>query len=149
MFRRAVAWGLLERSPFAGIVPGSQINKARQRYMPLADLDRLLDACPSDEWRIVLAAARLAALRVPSKLGELQWGDVDFGAAKVSVTSPKLEAHGESAVRIVPLVPRLRAILLDAFSAAEPGSVYVVPRLRDPGVNLRDPHAPHLREGGP
>ena len=39
--------------------------------------------------------------------------------------------------QVVPIDPQLRPILQELFDAAEPGTEAVVPRLRDPGVNLR------------
>ena len=136
LFRRAVLWGLLPASPFDGIKPGPQTN-AKQAYIPLTDLDRIIDAAPSHEWKCIFGVARLTALRCPSELAGLRWGDIDFDTGRMSVTSPKTEHHADGAMRLVPVVPRLHAILMDAFTAAEPGAVYVVPRLREPDTNLR------------
>lgn len=49
----------------------------------------------------------------------------------------KTAGHEGHAVRVVPISPELRPILQDLFEAAEPGTEPVVPRLRDPSVNLR------------
>lgn len=137
LFRRGVLWGLLPVNPFEGITPGPQTNSKRARYIPVADLERVLDACPSHEWRCIFALARLAGLRCPSEIAGLQWGHVDFEAARMVITSPKTEHHAEGATRSVPLSPRLQQVLMDAYTAAEPGTVYVVPRLRQPDTNLR------------
>jgi len=137
LFRRAILWGLLTRSPFDAIKPGPQTNAKRQAYIPLADLDKILEKCSGHEWRAIFGLARLAALRCPSEIVELRWRDVDFDARTMWITSPKTEHHENGARRLVPIVPRLYTVLMDAFHAAEPGAVYVVPRLRTPDTNLR------------
>ena len=50
------------------------------------------------------------------------------GVHRLIVRSGKTEGHGaDHAVRVVPIVPILRAILADAFDRAEPGESRVVP----------------------
>lgn len=51
--------------------------------------------------------------------------------------SPKTAGHDGHAVRVVPISPELRDILQTRFDEAEPGSVEIVPRLRDAKMNLR------------
>jgi integrase len=137
LFRRAVLWDLRPANPFDGIRPGPQTNAKRAAYVSLADLEKILDACPSNEWRCIFGMARLAGLRCPSELSGLRWGDLDFEAGRMTITSPKTEHHADGAVRLVPIVPRLHELLMEAFTEAAPGAVYVVPRLRDPDTNLR------------
>jgi len=138
VFGKAVAWGWLEKSPFAALRAGSQANPARAAYVSRETLEAVLDACPGVEWRLVFALPRLAGLRCPSEVGGLAWGDVDFANGRLTVRSPKTEHHGGGhAVRLVPIVPRLREILADAFDAAAPGERLVVPMAGRPGANLR------------
>ena len=138
VFGKAVAWGWLEKNPFTGLRAGSQANPARAAYVAPETLEAVLEACPSVQWRLVFALPRLAGLRCPSEVGGLQWGDVDFANGRLTVRSPKTEHHGGGhAVRLVPIVPWLRAILADAFDAATPGERAVVPMAARPGANLR------------
>ena len=53
------------------------------------------------------------------------------------VRSPKTAGHEGHAVRVVPIAPELRPILQDLLDRAEVGVDSVVPRLRDPAMNLR------------
>jgi hypothetical protein len=72
---------------------------------------------------------------------------VDFEGGKLTVHSIKTEGehHGGRAVRQVPLVAELRAILMDAFELAEPGERCVIQLSRN---NLRrDFHAILTRAG--
>ena len=138
VFGKAVAWGWLEKNPFAALRAGSQANPARAAYVSPETLEAVLEACPGVQWRLVFALPRLAGLRCPSEVGGLTWGDVDSANGRLTVRSPKTEHHGGGhAVRLVPIVPRLREILADAFHAAADGERLVVPMAGRPGANLR------------
>jgi integrase len=138
VFGKAVTWGWLEKNPFAALRAGSQANPARAAYVAPETLEAVLEACPGLQWRLVFALSRLAGLRCPSEVGGLTWGDVDFAHGRLTVRSPKTEHHGGGhAVRLVPIVPRLREILADAWDAAGDGERFVVPMAARPGANLR------------
>jgi len=138
VFRAAVRWEWIEKSPFDGLRPGSQANPARARYIPLETIRDVLDACPSIEWKLIVALSRLAGLRCPSEFGALTWGAVNWQKGRLTVLAKKTEHHGgDHAVRIVPICPELRAILADAFEQAEPGATLVVPSAARASVNFR------------
>jgi len=137
-FGCAVRWGWLEKSPFGGLRPGSQSNPARARYIPLLTIRDVLDACPSIDWKLVVGLARLAGLRCPTEIGELTWADVNWEKGRLIVRAKKTEHHGgDHAVRVVPICPELRGLLVDAFEQAEPGATLIVPMASRKGVNLR------------
>lgn len=116
VFRSAVRWGWLDRSPFDGLRTGSQANPARARYVPVETIRDVLDACPSVEWRLVVGLARHAGLRCPTEIGELTWGDINWAKGRLTVRAKKTEHHGgDHAARVVPISPELRVILADAF----------------------------------
>jgi integrase len=78
VFRAAVRWGWLDGSPFDGLRAGSQSNPAWDRSIRLETIRDILDACPSIEWRLLVALARLAGLRCPSEIGAVTWADVNW-----------------------------------------------------------------------
>lgn len=137
VFRKAVRWGLMPSSPFADLRAGSQSNPDRAFYVTLESIRSILAACPDDQWRAVVAFSRFAGLRCPSEIVALRWGDVNWERGRLMVRSPKTAGHEGHAVRVVPIAPELRPILQDLFDNAEVGVEAVVPRLRDPGMNLR------------
>ena len=138
LFKRALRWGLIEESPFDAIKAGSQANPERSFYVSLATIARVLEACPDDQWRGIIALSRFAGLRCPSEVALLRWGDVNWERSRLVVRSPKTAGHGEGhASRVVPMGPALREVLERLFENATDGSVYVIPRLRDPSTNLR------------
>ncbi len=137
IFKRAMRWGLIAASPFADLRAGSQSNPERAYYVTPESIQAILAACPDDQWRAIVALSRYAALRCPSEIVVLRWGDVNWERGRLTVRSPKTAGHEGHAVRVVPITPELRPILMGLFERAEPGTEAVVPRLRDAGVNLR------------
>jgi integrase len=137
VFAKAVKWGLLASSPFADLKAGSQSNADRAFYVPRDSIMAILEACPDDEWRAIIALVRFAGLRCPSEVGLLRWGDVSWDKRRLVVRSPKTAGHEGHDVRVVPIDPALYPILQNLFDRAEVGVEAVVPRVRDPKQNLR------------
>ncbi len=138
VFRKAVKWGLIASSPFEDLKAGSQANPERAHYVTPATIAAVLDKCPDDQWRAIITLSRYAGLRCPSEIVGLRWGDVNWDRGRLTVRSPKTAGHGEAhAVRVVPIAPELRPILMRLFEQAEPGAESVVPRLNDATMNLR------------
>jgi len=136
IFKRAVRWGLLQRSPFEGLRTGSQSNPERSVYVPREVVAAVLDACPDDRWRAVVALCRFAGLRCPSEVARLTWADVHWEKGRLTVRSPKTEGREGRAVRLVPISPELRPILLRLFEQARAGDERVIHDL-DAAKNLR------------
>ena len=138
VFKAGIRWGWLAKNPFADLRSGSQSNPARARYVSPETIRDILDACPSADWRLLVALARLAGLRCPSEIGALTWGDINWEKGRLTVLAKKTEHHGgEHAVRVVPVCPELRTILADAFEQAEAGATLIVPMAARKSVNLR------------
>lgn len=97
---------LLANDPFFEVKRGSFINSERLFYVDGDTSRRVLDACPSQEWRALFALYRFGGLRAAEAL-ILRWRDVDFKAGKITVRSPKTEHVGKGA-RQTPLFPQLR-----------------------------------------
>ena len=85
----------------------------------------------------MVGLARLAALRCPTEIGGLTWADVNWAKGRLTVRAAKTEHHGaDHAVRVVPICPELRALLVEAFESAEPGATTIVPMAARQRVNL-------------
>ncbi|MBL8964341.1 MAG: site-specific integrase [Phycisphaeraceae bacterium] len=137
VFRKAVRWGYIASNPFADLRAGSQSNPDRAYYVTVETIRAILAVCPDDQWRAIIALSRFAGLRCPSEVVGLRWGDIVWDKGRMTVRSPKTANHEGHAVRVVPIAPELRPILQDLFDRAEVGAEAVVPRLRDPSMNLR------------
>jgi len=61
---------------------------------PLRDvIEKLLEACPDTEWRLIIALARCGGLRIPSEALALTWAGIDWAHGRFRVRSPKTEHH--------------------------------------------------------
>lgn len=126
VFNWAVEEELLEKNPFAGLPRGSFKNKSREVYVSLADYAKLLDACPSRQWRVLLALYRVGGLRKEEAL-RVTWADVDFPRGRLLVHSPKTERYKGKESRVIPLFPALREELEALWEETpEGGSPYVI-----------------------
>jgi integrase len=132
---------LLAENPFEGQASAIQPNRQRCYFVTREEAARVLDACPSVEWRLTFALSRFGRLRCPSEHLELRWQDVDWDRGRLTVHFPKTEHLVGHEYRTIPLFPELREILEEAFEAAEEGSSYVITRYRNSSkgsnVNLR------------
>ena len=97
----------------------------------------MLEACPNQEWRTIIALARIGGLRCPSELRQLRWSDVNWTEKRFLVRSPKTERHEGHRERLVPLFPELRTELERHFSLDETkGNEFVIERYQNTAWNL-------------
>lgn len=125
--RRIYNWGvskeMVESNPFSNIKRGSFKNKNKEFYVDMQTYQRLLDACETQEQRVLIALYRIGGLRRSEAL-LLRWSDVDLDNGRLLVTSPKTEKTGKGS-RIIPLYPQLKKEL-----AQLPRSEYVIEKSR-------------------
>jgi integrase len=115
----------VESNPFKHVVvPGYRRVVGQKRFVPqeeaLAVLAKIRNYCA----RCVFALARWGGLRIPSEVRELKWADIDWEANTIRVYQPKTERFGKSH-RIIPMCPRLREVLADAYQHRM-GAAFVV-----------------------
>ena len=116
---------IIRDNPFATLKLPSQENKERMFTVTPEMATKVLDACPSLEWKLIFAMARYGGIRMPSELVKLRWQDILWSENKIIVHSPKT-AHQGKPTRIIPLFPELKPLLEQAFDAAPEGSVNVI-----------------------
>src|SRR5205814_6604379 len=121
----------------ADVNAGSQTNETRMFFVSRDEAQKVLDACPDAQWKLLFALSRYGGLRGPAEHLMLKWADVDWEKNRILVHRPKTEHHDGGDCRFMPLFPELRPYLLDAFSQAEEGTQHVVTRCRDSKTNLR------------
>jgi integrase len=130
-FRVAARRKLVSENPFADVKGLSEANEARKFLISREDAQKVLDACPDAEWRLIFALSRFGGLRCPSEHLTLEFKDVNWERERILIRSPKT-GH-----RCVPILPELRPYLLKVFELASSGTVYVINRYRQPNANLR------------
>ena len=136
-FSDAVRRKLIESNPFADLKAAVQANPERFYFVSTEEANKVLDACPDAEWRLIFALSRFGGLRCPSEHLELTWDCVDWENGRIQIKSPKTEHHAGGASRTVPIFPELRRHLEDVFDQAPEGSTYVITRYRSSNSNLR------------
>ena len=125
IFNEALKRGLITKSPMENLVSGS-VSSNNTRYVTPEEAQRIVDACPSKQWALLFGLARYAGLRTPSETHTLTWQNVDLARGRMNVKSPKTERHRGHEERIVPISPKLAALLWAAYEEAEPGQVQVI-----------------------
>ncbi|MDP6601107.1 MAG: tyrosine-type recombinase/integrase, partial [Phycisphaerales bacterium] len=148
--REAVELKAIPSNPFD--VPGLPVtvhgNPDRFHFVEPATIARVIEACPDAEWRLLVGLARYGGLRVPSEVVRLRWGDIDWAAERMTITSPKTEHHVGRGSRVMPIFRELRPLLADAFDAAPEGSEHVIQRYRSASQNLRTQLGKIIRRAG-
>ena len=118
-FTAAVKRRILPDNPFDGIPTADVTNNDRLFFIDRPTIQRVLDACPDSQWRLIFALARFGGLRIPSELERMTWDDLHWlEEDRFTVRSPKTEHIDGKAQRTVPmfpeLIPHFKAALQDA-----------------------------------
>jgi integrase len=109
-FKDAVDRELLVKSPFSKVKAGSQKNPQRQRFISRAVIDKAIEHASDIEWKLIIALARYAGVRVPSEVLALRWTDVYWDQAKVLIRASKTEHHVGKESRLIPLFPEFHPL---------------------------------------
>lgn len=136
-FNAAVRRCLIPANPFADLVSAVRASVEKFHVVRCPDADKIIEACPNAQWRLIFALSRYGGLRCPSEHLSLRWGDIHWDRGRMTVWSPKTEHHPNGESRLTPLFPELRPYLEAAFDEADEGTEYVITRYRDSEVNLR------------
>lgn len=136
-FEAAKKRELIADNPFADLKGGKQENQSRLYFVSPEDTQKVIDACPDAQWRLIVALARYGGLRTPSETLALTWDDVLWDQERIVVHSPKTEHIEGRTSRVIPLFPELRPHLDEVWETAEKGNPHVVTRYRDSRANLR------------
>lgn len=137
LFAWAVKKKMVEVNPFDGVSAPSMVNKEREYTITREYYRKLLDACPDQTWRTLLALCRIGGLRNPCETLGVKWTEVNWDAGTMLVHAPKTERYAGKDTRLIPLFPDLRVELERQFEQAEEGAVYVIDRWRDTSKNMR------------
>ena len=121
----AVKRKLIHENVFLHLRSGATAS-AYTRYVAPEEIARIIDQCPTAEWKLLFGLARYAGLRVPSESRLLTLGDVDFERGRMLIRSPKTEAHEGHEQRLVPVDRRLMPLLLARESEMKAGEAQLV-----------------------
>jgi integrase len=136
-FRAAVRQKLIGESPFDDM-KGCTVrgNEKRHFFISRQMADKVLEACPDPQWKLLFALSRFGGLRCPSEHLALRWADVDFKAGRITIRATKTEHHSDGGVRVIPIFPELKPYL-ETVRRDNPDAFWVITRYRDSNANLR------------
>lgn len=127
----AVRKGWVPENPFAELPSGLKTNRARMHFIPRDVADRVLEACPDAEWRLIFALSRFGGLRCPSEHLNLKLGHVNWDELRLTIPGVK------TPTRALPIFPEMLPHLEAVYDRAEPGTEYLITRYRKTNANLR------------
>jgi len=139
---------MIDDNPFAHIRDGVHGNAARRRFIPADDIEKVIDAAPDPQWKLLIALARYGGLRVPSEALALTWRDVDFEHGRFIVRASKTEHRAGGGVRVVPMFPELAERFQAVFDDAAEGGQHVITLYRDAAQNLRTQFVRYIEAAG-
>ena len=148
-FEYAVDCELLSKNPFRTIKAGLQTNSSRKVFVNKPTIDTVLDACPNNEWRLIVVLARYGGLRIPSELTHLTWDCVDWDKHKITIHDQKNSRIDGHEVRVIPIFQEIRPHLEKALNDAVEGSLHIISEPRRRKVaNLRTGLIKILKKAG-
>ena len=147
-FAVAVRRRLIVENPFAHIKGQVKGNPKRRVFVPGEQVQRVIDAAPDPQWKLLIALARWGGVRVPSEPLALRWQDVDFEHQRFTVHASKKDHHEGEGIRVVPMFPELVPHFHAVFDDATEGAEYVITRYRDPAANLRTQLVRYIEAAG-
>lgn len=147
-FRAAVRKKLLAENPFDGQSTMVRQNPKRFYFVSQQDAQAVLAAIPSAQWRLAFALIRYAGMRCPSEVTRLTWQDVNWEKSRFTVYASKTEHHDGGGVRVVPIFPELYPYLMEAFTQAEPCSMYCCPQFVNAAQMYRKAIVAAIRKAG-
>ena len=135
-FNAAIDAEIIAKNPFRGQSVSVRANESRFFYVTSEMAQKVLEACPDAEWRLIFGLARFGGLRCPSEVLRLKWVDVDFEKQRFTVHASKTEHHADSGIRVVPMFPELKPLFQEAFEQARDGAVYCIDRYKGQWSNV-------------
>ena len=149
-FEQAFRLKLIPVNPFKSKRIPTSLPKLKQKaFITPENASKVMEKLPSAEWQLLFALARWGGLRIPSEPIGLKWTDVDWGAGRIVVHSPKTEHHEGHEKRVIPLFPELDVTLRRIRAQTPPTELYVLPMLqRVTSAALRKPILKAIQAAG-
>ena len=113
-------------NPFINVRVPNTVQRTKQ-YISIEYTEKLIEACPTVQWRTAVAMLRYGGMR-PEEILLAEWDGVDWGAGTFTFRSPKTEHHEGKGQRTIPLFPRLREAFEEMRMAAEMETGIILPQ---------------------
>jgi len=111
MMKLSEKWQLMPKQDWT-VISKLKTSKGRVVFHTTEEVEKLLEACPSFDWKLVVLLGADAGLR-RGEIANLRWNDVEFRHNQLYVAPDKTEHY-----RYVPMTPELREALEKAKNGA-------------------------------
>ena len=147
-FEAAVKKRIIDENPFNDVPVAGRINTDRQQFISQDDIQKVIEACPNAQWRLIFALSRYGGLRIPSELFGLTWDDILWDKKRFIIHSPKTEHIEGKANRVCPLFVELEPYLMDVFEQSKTGQKKVITIYNKTNPNLRTQATKIIKRAG-
>lgn len=148
IFRAARKARLVPVNVFEDLVCTVPGNKARARFIDRETVNKIMEHCPDEQWKLIVGLARFGGVRVPSEIIPLKWQDIDWAGGRFLVHSCKTEGYEGHETRYTPLFPELQPLLRAVRRTCPVGEPRVITRYTPENVNLRTQFTRIIRAAG-
>lgn len=121
----AIKRGYATTNPFKEVPTGKTGNRDRDFQVPADWAPRILEACPTQNWRTLFCLWRFAGLRQQEPM-LLTRESVDLGERKLRVYATKTERYENGGFRTVPIVPLLAKELKEQLRVIPKNENYLI-----------------------
>ena len=137
---------LVDENPFEFQKASLVLDRSRDFFLTRTNALKIIDACPDNQWRLIVALWRFAGLR-KMEIFQLRWENILWDQGRMLVTIPKTAHHEGKGTRFVPIGDIL-PWLSKAFYDAPDGTQRVVTRFTQTNVNLAKPFEKIIEAAG-
>ena len=142
----AIRRGFITENPFRNLASSTQSNRSRDHDVTLEMTEKIIQACPDAEWRLLVSLWRLAGLR-KMEVFNLTWDDVLWDQGKMRVHASKTAHHEGKDIRYVPLRD-IKDALSAVYCKAKEGENRIITRFTPSNSNLDKPMKVILHRAG-
>lgn len=124
IYRAAIREGLVSFSPVGAVAPPSTDDSHERKPFSAEEVQRLIAAAPSEQWRGMILAAAFTGLRL-GDVARLKWSSVNLETKMIEVMPAKTKRKKKTVT--IPIHPDLLAYLSAAPVADDSPDAYVFP----------------------
>ena len=134
IYRAAIREGLISFSPVGAVAPPSTTDSHERKPFTAEEVERLIAAAPSEQWRGMILAAAFTGLRL-GDVARLKWSSVNLEKKMIELMPQKTKRKKRMVA--IPIQPDLLAYLTAAPVADDSPDAYVFPELALLGISAR------------
>jgi len=137
---------LVEENPFEFQKASLVLNRSKDFFLTRANAMKIIDACPDNQWRLIVALWRFAGLR-KMEIYQLRWEHILWDQGRMLLSIPKTKHHVGKESRFIPIGDIL-PWLEEEFRHAPEGAQRLITRYAVTNGNLSKPFVKIITAAG-